>query len=241
MEIRRKNIHGPLSEDELLEFERLIGQRLPSDYRDFLIENNCCDVFPKDFKEYCTEKYYGMIKGDLFGLHDYEYSKINYIDDYYSYEEKFIVIGEDLGNDSICISTTLGVVVLDPDTDSGIVTLAKNFSEFLSVLYRFKRWNDTIEDKMYCDLEDDLPLELEKHLNKWMDSNYIFPKTNWNLLEAAVVNTSLETIKLLHKHNAPLGNAYIRAKTNYLDESLKDNYKVKEVYELIKNLYKIPD
>lgn len=245
MVIRKNNIFSKIDNNRIEQFECKIGYVLPKSYRQFLLENNVCKVFPQDFNNLNTNTHISAIYGELYGLDSPDYCNLLAINSYYSnfLENQYLAIGRDFGDNQICLSLNEpNEVMYWSNQDKEFDLIGLNFAVFLNTLYRYQRWeNGNIEDKLYCDIEDDLPEEVEDHIRIWLPIDYVFRETGWNLLETAVVHVAYSTIELLHSLNAPIGNAYNRAKQNFNDPELEDNYECKEVYYLIKKLYNIPD
>jgi hypothetical protein len=247
MVVRQKNIFGSLSSQKIHEFEQKYNIILPVQYREFLNTNNVCTIFPKDFNSFDGKTYISAIHGKLYGL---DAPEIYNIENFYNkfpniFFKKYLPIGQDYKDNHICIGIDgcNYVYYCRHDLNDEFMKISPSFTAFINNLYRFKRWDNWgREEKLYCDIEDDLPNEVEKHLNTWLPLDFIFDDTGWGLMETAVMNASYAIIKLFHSKKVPVRNALCMVWNNYFNNpDCSGTYEFKETYHLMKKLYNDPE
>lgn len=104
MKIIESNPSGPLSEEVLEAFETMLGSRLPSEYRAFLLAHNGPLIEPKSF--WVTEdEWSSEIEDYFFGLHDGPTTKFKdwYFDDPSHFPKGCLPIAHDGMGNYICI------------------------------------------------------------------------------------------------------------------------------------------
>lgn len=244
MKIRHSNIFARLSEKEIQDFESKYALTLPTDYRNFLSENNVCTIFPLDFNEVDSDRHIGAIHDKLFGLQcPDEYSIEYYIKTYDGLSrQRLLPLGSDYKDDLICLDLqNSGSVVFYELESETKTTLASSFKQFMDNLYRYERWLDCgIEEKLYCDIEDDLVDEIKKHFNTWLERDFIFDDTDCGLFETAIDLASFEAIKLFHSLEIPVEDLTYKVQRNFYDPNYKGNYEFSETFKLMRDLYPNP-
>lgn len=131
-----------LTESRLQDFERIIGDQLPQQYREFLLKYN--GGYPRPYYFIISkEQGIGMVNvfygiGEMYDNLD---KKIDIFDDIM--DIGFIPVADDSGGNQICLGLTekyFGNVYFwihdeDPEDMSNMYFLAKDFKEFLEKLY----------------------------------------------------------------------------------------------------------
>jgi cell wall assembly regulator SMI1 len=143
MEIAESNKHGPLFMEDLENFEKFLGTRLPEDYRNFLIEHN--GGSPEEYlvcwpgsSEPCE------VWNDSLGLHNGPtYARLdsvaNGLKDYLP--EGVLPFASDPGGNHFCIGISgeyTGKIYFwdheEPDSKKSISLLSDSFSNFIANL-----------------------------------------------------------------------------------------------------------
>ncbi len=239
MEVRKKNIFGNLSEETISSFEKKNGIKLPDDYRRFLLSYNTCEVFPQDFWDVTGEDG-GKLYGPFYGLHNGpDYCRLDIVNSWYNdvFNKKYLAIASDFQDNQLCINLNNHRIHFWIHDENVLLDIAANFDAFLESLVRDTQWaDDDLEDKLFYDIEDDLPNEVEKHFNDWLTIDYRFEESGWSLLQACVVDCAVETAKLLITKGAVVEKAIVdHAQKNLIDDS--DDYDKEAIYSLLKGYF----
>jgi hypothetical protein len=195
-------------------FEKKIANKLPSDYRIFLINYNGGSPHPDIFT--IKTKSLSISVRYFFGLGE--------IPDYYSLDFIFkisrgdmpmtqIPIGEDNCGNYICISVSKKdygkMYFWDHDTNE-IYLVENNFKEFIESLKEYNcKTGNAIEDAIIC---GDIQTVKEFIKNK-INMNYV-NENNYTLVDLAAYHGKLDILQFLHEKGASINNAIFYSVTH---------------------------
>lgn len=237
MSIEKPNEYGPVSEDELKEFELRIGAMLPDQYRRFLLEHNGGKPVPSDF-HLPGNNVSGL--HHVYGLHqgpDYRDIQSAYKVFKGRVPKEMLAIAEDGFGNQICIGLKkkhVGKVYFWDHEECGLffkshetILLASTFDGFIDNLFEYIDPNETEVDRIVRvrDLNA-LTLLLENGYDIEQENDY-----GWTLIEKASISANAEFISYLYEAGAELKESISLAERN---AEFFEEYK--PIVELLRNL-----
>jgi len=214
------NKYGGINLADLERLENKLGQRLPDDYRDYLILNNggtidpCAFFISKSEGESRVREFYGLHNGP-------EYLRLDTM--FYLNEAELadwmLAIGDDPFGNKLCmsfLSHEFGSIYFwdhEAEGEEGCEYkfLSSSFSGFTKVLHKVSLPNESEIELIFQNSD----LKLLKKIVELNYPNEILDDNGYSLMERAVVCNNKNFILYLHSRNYPLKNSLEIAKDNY--------------------------
>lgn len=241
MNIIDSNKYGKLEESALVDFEKRIGARLPSEYRIYQLNHNGGKPSPNDFiiskkeGEDSIHHFYGLHNGP-----DYLQLRSNYDTYYNRMPQEIIPIADDPFGNQICIGINgkyAGKIYFwDHERELNqfgrfnwlnIIKIADSFDQFLNSLFKWVDPDETLVERIIRTNDTEGLLKL---INSDYDIETMY-KYDRTLIEMAAIRANNEMIEILFKKGAKLRNAL-----EYAEKNAQFFEKHKETVELIKRL-----
>jgi cell wall assembly regulator SMI1 len=225
MKVTDSNKYGELTEGDLESFEKKLGCRLPTEYRDFLLVHNGGKPDPSDFQ-------LGIEEADslhhVYGLNTKNHSDIKNSFNCFKgrIPRQLLPIADDPFGNQICIGISGKhrgrVYFWDHEKETVLrkfkatTILAASFGEFLNSLFEYI---DPSETEIETALRKSDLSYISRKLDEGLDIEAQDDYGN-TLIERAVIKGDVELIKLLHGRSAKLRKSLTIAERNaeFFDE-----------------------
>ncbi len=207
--MKLKETFGNIDEIEILNFEKIIGKQLPTDYRKFLIKNNGGRPTPNIFKtlrgEYETDVQF------LFGITNGNYDlRENFQELKHHIPFEFIPIAIDSGGNFVLLDlNTQEICFFDSETKEKYL-VSETFKSFISGLYNLKE-KETELDKAIS-LQN--IFYFKSHIEKGERIDSIVNEFNQSIVTVATLKGKLKLLKFFIENGAKYDMALFNACSN---------------------------